>query len=625
MKLIVTILLFVIGTTLCVAQSDTILLHQVEVQSAALKDEFATGASVVTWDSTVLNQYQGDDVGALLSSESGVFIKSYGLGSLATSSVRGAGAQHTKVLWNGFDITNPMLGQADLSYLSVNAFDQVSLHAGNIAGLYGGGTQGGVIRLNSSTAFDAADYIQLGMGFGSFNDFSRQINLKTSNKNVATKVVVSSRNAENNFDYTYNGATQKRENADVTTFSGMVSNTIKLSPYHRLEINNWYQQNDRGIPTVSGVPKRGERLQNEFLRNMLNYHFYGKKIVFRIGGAHFNESLTYIDPLSDVVSTSRFTKTAVEAESKWKAGNHTDVIVGVNNTIDQVFTENYTGDLKRNTLAAFMSLKHSIWKDRLVLNPSLRQEMIVGFQIPPTGSLGYAFTPKERISVFGNVSKNYRIPTFNDLYYGNLGNPDLRPENGWGGEQSVSIRGNHAKVTSAVFYNEYRDWISWQPQVGGRWRPINSDVITQGIEARLELNKKVTKGSAFYMRSNVTYVKSVNMRTGLQLIYVPKIKAGGTVGMKMKNTSFSYAHDANGVRFISTDNMSQLPLFQLGTLRWMQRFPVKENGSIETSFTIHNLWNAEYQALLNFPMPGRYYTIQINITFKNNQHDKTTS
>ena len=51
-----------------------------------------------------LPQQQDGSIADVLSKNSALFIKTYAPGSLATTSMRGMGAQHTAVLWNGINL-----------------------------------------------------------------------------------------------------------------------------------------------------------------------------------------------------------------------------------------------------------------------------------------------------------------------------------------------------------------------------------------------------------------------------------------------------------------------------------------------------------------------------------------
>src|SRR5690606_5715624 len=148
---------------------DTIALHNVVIVAPRLSD-FASGLKTQAIDSATMARYRPADLGTLLEMESPIFIKSYGLGSLATTSFRGGSANHTAVLWNGFNIGSPMNGQIDLSLVPVGIADEVSIQYGGASALWGSGAVGGSVLLNSTPVFDSGLTVDAGASFGSFGD-----------------------------------------------------------------------------------------------------------------------------------------------------------------------------------------------------------------------------------------------------------------------------------------------------------------------------------------------------------------------------------------------------------------------------------------------------------------------
>ena len=107
---------------------DTLQLLEMEIVSTQLEQSGTTKTTI--FDSVVRSGSELTNLAGLLADNSVVFIKSYGRGGLATASFRGTAASHTQVLWNGFQITSPMLGQVDLSLVPAVFFDEAKLQYG---------------------------------------------------------------------------------------------------------------------------------------------------------------------------------------------------------------------------------------------------------------------------------------------------------------------------------------------------------------------------------------------------------------------------------------------------------------------------------------------------------------
>ena len=609
MKKVISIFISLILFVQLWAQVDTVNLNQIDVD--VLRSIFEPEINMLSLDSEILSNYQDANLGELLGAETSVFIKSYGLGSLATSSVRGAGANHTKVLWNGFDVGNPMLGQVDFSYFSVQSFDKISINLGNNTGLYGGGTQGGVIHLQNNVYSEKGEALQFRLGVGSFNHLSQAVRYSNSQNKVSTRISIENRNEENNFPYEEFGEMVKRENAKVKAMGVAVSNTFKLNDYNHISVDHWYQHNERGIPTVIGVPQKGEQLENEFLRNAVRYNYYGNKHTFKIGTAYFEEQLNYTNPTASIQSNSRFKRVISEVESKYVLPIESEVLIGMNTTYDVAYSENYIGAPDRLSYAFFTSFKKEFFHKKLTMSQSVRKEFVANMAIPFTGTLACNYGISKKFNLTGSASKNYRIPTFNDLYYGSLGNPDLRPENGWGGEVSLSFIKKYLNSKLTGYYNDYQNWIVWLPNANGVWNPTNKEVITKGVELYNNL-----KWKSFFIRMNTSFVRSLDVETRKQLIYVPIYTSNMVFGHEFQFFNISYGIQYTDKRFITTDNSVELDPFILHNLRIGKEIKI-ENGMLNLGFKIENIMNKNYQALVNFPMPGRYFKMDITFKFIN--------
>ena len=621
------------------AQIDTFNLSEVIIQPN-LRSSFQIGATSHQFDSTTLSQYQNKNVGDLLDNESLVFIKSYGLNSLATSSVRGANASHTKVLWNGLDISNSMLGQVDFSYLNTSFFDEISLLMGNTTGLYGGGTQGGVIQLNNNADFNKGGSINTTFTTGSFGNYSQTASVKTSKKKFYSGVHLHHLSAKNNFKFNEFNTNKHRENADVNALGVQLHHHIKLTQYTTISFYNWFQKNERGIPTVIGVPTKNERLSNDFFRNSLSVTHIGNKLDAKFSMAHFIENLNYINPKANITSESMIKKSITEAETKYKIDRKNEILMGYNATYDEAFGDNFLDYPTRLTNSIFAAFKSELVEKKWFISQSLRKEWVKNSSIPVTGSFGYEYLPSKIFIFTGSISKNYRIPTFNDLYYENLGNQNLNPEKGWGLENGLTLKKKKNWLKLTAFFNDYTNWINWQPQPDGLWRPQNNNVVTKGIEFSSHLEIKqfwwsfmISNVSSIHYEKQVTnqlnrlntlYYKFNQLSNHNQMIYVPKTTANNTFGYQNKTITVAIHQQYTGKRYTSFDNTHSIPYFFITNISVQKTLKIK-NQTVMFGAKINNIFNIQYQAILNQPMPKRFYEFNINLTLKNKPNDKKTT
>lgn len=133
-----------------------ISLEEVLIRGAApekpsdLRQTFTAGQETKALDSTLLGLYSSRSLRDLLMEQSPVFVKSFGVNSMATLSFRGASAAQSAVRWNGVPVLNPTLGVTDISVLQTGLFDEVGLQYGSSAALFGSGNVGGALILAQS-------------------------------------------------------------------------------------------------------------------------------------------------------------------------------------------------------------------------------------------------------------------------------------------------------------------------------------------------------------------------------------------------------------------------------------------------------------------------------------------
>ena len=135
------------------------------------------------------------------------------------------------------------------------------------------------------------------------------------------------------------------------------------------------------------------------------------------------------------------------------------------------------------------------------------------------------------LKMTGNVAKSYRIPTFNDRFWPEVGNPDLKPEKGMNYELGFQYQYCSATFQSDIkvngFYMDVKDWIEWRPGSIG-WEPENrSLVISKGIEFQSNSDiflDRTTLNFRLNYSFNPTEIKEDQIASlvGEELIYTPK-------------------------------------------------------------------------------------------------------
>ena len=85
-----------------------------------------------------------------------------------------------------------------------------------------------------------------------------------------------------------------------------------------------------------------------------------------------------------------------------------------------------------------------------------------------------------------SISRNYRVPGLNDIYWQELGNPDLEPEESYQLNLGLDYQLNKSAFSMLwelhSYYMWVDNWIQWTPSENGFWSPQNiKRVFKMGI------------------------------------------------------------------------------------------------------------------------------------------------
>ena len=646
------IFFFVLQAVNAFAQTETRdsvhALKTIEI-SAPYSRAFNTGNRIQVLDSTLLNRYTGNNLGELLNMESDVYIKSYGLGTLATTSIRGGGSNHTSILWNGFNLQSPMYGPQDLSLIPSIFFQSVMLQYGSSGATWGSGAVGGAIHLNNIPSFDKGVSVVLSASLGSFADRQQQAGMEWSKKKFISSLKIMNHTARNNFPFQNTSLPdhpmQRLSNAELKQMGLMSENYFLINERQKINVRFWYQSADRNIPPSMSQGTNRSSQQDQSCRISSEWQRTSQRLLLTIRAAHFYETLVYDDSSSSNYSHNLSKVTIGEAEGKLKLTKTGMLTLAVNDTYTDATADKYeknphqnkiaiSGSYKihniKNTLNGFLNIRQELISpdqhaiDTIVFTPFKTAAVHTRANRPFTYSVGGEGQFFKKLLVNFSVAQHYRIPTFNDLYWVPGGNLDLKPESGWGEEIGVTFRHKinklAMKVNTTIFNRNIDNWILWTPIAAGNWSPVNVlNVWSRGAEYNLNLNYSMQHCS-FALNLLWNYTVSTNEKVTAgneaslhkQLTYTPMYKGNGGLTFTYKNFSCSWNQKYAGYTYTSSDHRYYLHPYLLSNIKVSQLFTISE-FRLQFSAGINNLFDYRYETIRDRPMPGRNY--QIGCTF----------
>ncbi|BDS10303.1 TonB-dependent receptor plug domain-containing protein [Aureispira anguillae] len=600
-------------------QSDTIVVEQKRLST------FGLGHNSNYLGKDILRTYGSRNLAQVLQLESTFFVKNYGPSGISSLSGRGGGASHTAVLWEGFNIQSPMLGQADISLLPTAFVDYVDIQYGGESALFGNSSIGGALHLGSHNAFNKGWHFEGNLHVGSFEAFGQELKLSYSNQWYAGSVRSFYRNARNNYPFKDINAfgspkpIKQQTNAALKQWGILQEHEFKIKK-HTLGAKAWYQKSNRQIPPPLLLNTSTDLQKDETLRLVAHWKWIHQQQIWKARTALFLETLHFQNDA--VNSLSKILSSITEIEHKWYLHEQHLLNTGINYSFYKAISAGYQLVPQQHRIALFAAYKFTTKNRKWQSSISLREEVVDGRFISPAVSLGNVWKWHKTFQVNLNLSHNYRLPTFNDLYWEVLGNPNLRPEYSWNSELgfSIPIQLKRLLITPSLhgFCNLINDWILWSPNSAGLWRPDNVEQVwAKGLEFNIQLKSNWKKWK-FLFSANYAFTQSTRTQgqdwatIGKQLIYTPEHNANAQIRIQYRQTSLLYQHSFTSLRYIDNANTEFLPFFQVGHLRINQQLKQK-NFRANFYVQINNLFGENYQIVSNRVMPWQQIEFGIGI------------
>jgi len=604
------------------------------------KEFFSDDKTTFTVDPQLLQHGRTQSLGYLLERETPALVKSYGgSGSLVSLSLHGTGSNHTQVSWNGFPLNSPTTGQVDLSLLPTGFIQSVELVNGASGALFGSGTFGGSVNLCNKPDWNNRFSVVNSLETGSYGSLANILSFRAGSGKLQVHMAAITGKAKNDFSYKdiyrYEAPEIVADHNAWRTV-GLIQNIyLKLGKGNYLEAGAWYHYKTKELPALMGSYKESHAVQKDStFRSYISYRKTNEKSALIIRSAWFSDYLHYTDKFnsSDTglavdsrISTGRFMN---EADYRYYLSKM--IIFGGGATYNLLTgnSNNYGGVIRENEYSLYGNVKFNLagW----ILNAGIRKEFYKGINPRMQYSAGLRYRAGERLVLRSGLSSKFRKPTFNEKYWNPGGNPELRPEKGWGGEVAAEYRltrksQEHFRLEGTVlgYFQRVDNWIQWV--IRDSLTPVEyKKVHARGIETRLDFDSDPgligLRGFIIY-GYNRSVLKETYDHNPLfednQLMYVPlhtvrasitatckgfELGAGGTITSRRETVETADATlrlPAYGLMDVTGGYQGELHGLNLGIF-----------------FRIINLFDHRYEVIRSYPMPGRMMQLTITVGWK---------
>lgn len=641
--------------TICagVVSAETLAAERVEqtvvvTASRIAENERTVPQSMTVIDSETLDKNQYESLANLLQNY-GFSIMSYGPSQTSSQiSIRGMESNFS----NPFDsnvlllVNGVPIATTNLSMVPVDGIEQIEILRGPGAVQYGSSALGGVINIIPKKGGEEF-HLSAEAGGGTWNNY-RALGSLSGKLNV--------------FDFA-GAVTWNKQGDDYTTGDGKLYRDTKAQGRVGYMLNfgvNFNEENRLGALFL-GASDWGLGLNNSLYdedrynglgakANKINstadisynggYSPSGLSWKFRYYNAYDQYETIYEDdnPLFYTNNTIDVSQRGGQGQISWNWDFLT--ITGGVDYGDNEYASGFAPRYQQKNTAGFGMVKLSFFDELLILTGGLRYEAY-NFKVDGNEqdmdntslSAGIAINPLDWLTLRGTIGQSYKVPS--GLYvvgyegpYGVEGNPDLKPEKGYGWDAGFDIRWRGLKAGLTYFSTDYRDKFVYETMSSGRSRYYNAEGMTyyNGLEGQISFDLGEFFEWDFALRPYFNFTKLFNYNDddGNRLYNVRDFVGaygvnfnypewGTDVDVRLNYIGYQKEQiwqDRQRLGDKRTGGKTTMDIFVSQKI-----YEFEDGGKFTVKGEVRNLTNENYAYRYDYPMPGRSFYVGLRYDF----------
>lgn len=599
----------------------------------------------------------------------GVTVKDYGgIGGLKTVSIRSLGAQHTAVGYDGITVTDCQTGQIDIGRFSLDNVDQLSLSNGQSDNIFQPArffASAGILNIQTLTPrFKKEKRTNISAAFktGSWGLVNPSV-LIEQQLNPKWTVTANGEwmSSDGQYPYTLHyGNTaddltsrEKRKNTDVQTFRAEAGLYGNFSDKEQWRLKAYYFQSSRGLPKATTLYNdySAQHLwdKNTFVQSQYKKEF-SRQWVFQTS-AKWNWSYQrYLDPdtknsLGKTENSYYQQEYYLSASVLYRLLSNLSFSLSTDGSINTMDTNlaNFAQPTRYSWLTAFAGKYVNDWLTisasalATIINEDVKEGGSAGNHRKLTPYVSASFKPfrNEEFRIRFFYKDIFRLPSFNDLYYQEVGNTKLKPENARQYNIGLTYSKNvcsflpYLSATVDAYYNKVTDKIIAYPTKNlAIWSMRNlGSVDIKGIDVTGNLSLQPWEKIRINLSSNYTYQRALDVTDPdsnkedkstykHQIAYTPRVSASGQAGIETPWINMSYSFLYSGKRYTVGQNIAanRLDSYSDHSISASHDFRIRKVTS-SLSVEVLNLMDKNYEIVRYFPMPGRSVRATLKIIY----------
>ena len=644
LAILATVLAFAV-TASASAQNPTDSIKELHEVTVTSKQPVRTIATSQTLSGADLQALSTTSVADALKYFAGVQIKDYGgLGGLKTINVRSLGAQHVGVYIDGIRLTNAQNGTVDLGKFSLSSMETVSLYNANRLDYCQSASEyasGATVYLQ--TKRPTHDSLSVQLRNASFHTWMAKVNGQFSWKGwqgfVDGEYCTSRGDYPFRYHSEYEDTVGHRANSDIRY--GRVEAALFKDGFSS---HIYYYDSERGCP--GGIVRRlsdkytnvGREWDRDFFVQASYQQRFFEKVLFKANTKYANEYLRYCTDYPENQNTARVNNhyrqqdaygALCAAYMPWdwlSLSSSYDIRYSILKAdlkrfdnvkrVDQKLV--FAAQMKWNGIQAAVSALHQRYSDWTFVHAGAADPID---KWTPAVSLAYTF---HGITVRGWYKEIFRAPTLNDLYYTQVGNRNLKPEDtkqlNLGLEYHWDNRQWAVDAQADIYRNKIENRIVCLPLKGTyTWSMMNyGRTFCRGLNATLKGHYHAKQWN-FSLLSSITWQRDVDRTDPTDedmydkpICYSPIFSSGITGIAGWRSLQFTTSYLYVGERMWSkADPEDILEPYHNIDMKLSYTHNIKK-VSLGLCLEVCDVLDIQYEHIPRYPMPGRNYKLTLS-------------
>ena len=633
-------------TAQTVTNDSTQTIDEVVVKGFRIPGNVLASTPIQTLSHTDMERLGIHDMGDALKRFAGVQVKDYGgVGGMKTVNIRGLGAGHTGVTYDGVQVGDCQSGQVDLSRFTLDNVSLVSLQIGQEDNIYQSAkayTSAGLINISTLQGVsDRKPHLTTTLHTGSYGLFSPSLLYHQQFSRLGIGAYTSYERADGVYWFTLkNGIKtihERRNNSDIKTWRSELNMSYQLTDKQTLQWKAYAFTSNRGLPgaVIYDNTYSAERLKDKnIFTQMLYENLFSNRIKMK-AAAKWNYAWSRY---SDIPASGYKEDTYRQNETYLTAALWTNPLQGLNLSFAQDYAHNHlsmtlpkAANPTRNSLWTALAANYQI--GAFSVNASLLATNIYervkqgnasdGFhRLSPAFSMQWRCLQDFRLR-FG-YKDIFRTPTLNELYYTGIGNRHLNPEKSrqWNLGATYSHTFNRTlllSLTADGYFGNVTDKIIavpkmfyWQMMNAGKVRQLGLDV-SANIEKRWGNDWSVSATGSYSLMKATDISDPTAVYYRNQIAYTPRHSGSASILLHTPWLDFSYNVLFMGERYTLSYNIpdNRMKPFADHSITLSREFNINKQ-QLRVQFDVRNLGNKNYEVVRFYPMPGTNWRLSVS-------------